>query len=144
MKNNAVLQNNIHVPQGFSSSTIKIYFWLGIMSALALRLILIADHYNPILGKAMFYLGVVGYMIFFAHRYRVSKRRLAVLEELKLLEKLESGKQLTEFTEKDIEGLHYIIWSLSVSKERINYLLIFTFSVLSIFISLILDLGITG
>ncbi len=141
MKNSAAMQNNIHVPQGFSSSTIKIYFWLGIMSALALRLILIADHYSVTLGKAMFYLGVVGYMIFFAHRYRVAIRRVTVLEDLKLLEKLEHGKQ---FSEKDIEGLYYIIWSLSVSKERINYLIIFTFSVLSIAISLLLDLGIVG
>jgi hypothetical protein len=141
MKNSATAQGNIRVPQGFSSSTIKVYFWLGIMSALAFRLILIADHYNPLLGKAMFYLGVLGYMVFFAHRYRVSKRRLAVLEDLKLLEKLESGKELTE---KDLEGLHYIIWSLSVSKERINYLIIFAFSVISIIISLLLDLGIVG
>ncbi len=141
MKNNAAMQNNNRIPQGFSSSTIKTYFWLGIISALALRLILIADHYSPVIGKAMFYTGVVGYMIFFAHRYRVARRRLTVLEDLKLLEKLEDGKQ---FTEKDIEGLRYIVWSLSVSKERINYLLIFTFSVLSIAISLMLDLRIIG
>lgn len=144
MKNSTEIQNNIHVPHGFSSSTIKLYFWLGIMSALAFRLILIADHYDPIMGKAMFYLGVVGYMIFFAHRYRVARRRIAVLENLKLLEKLENVKQLTELTEKELEGLRYIIWSLSVSKEKINYLIIFTFSVLSIAISLMLDLGMIG
>lgn len=141
MKNSATAQNNIHVPQGFSSSTIKIYFWLGIISALAIRLIIIADHFDPTLGNAMFYLGVIGYMVFFAHRYRVSKRRLAVLDDLNLLEKIETGKQ---FNEKDLEGLRYIIWSLSVSKERINYLIIFTFSILSILITLMLDLGMAG
>lgn len=144
MKNKAAMQNNNHIPQGFSSSTIKTYFWLGIISALALRLILIADHYSPVMGKAMFYAGVAGYMIFFAHRYRVARRRISVLQDLRLLEKLESGKRLTEFTDKDMEGLRYIVWSLSVSKERINYLIIFTFSVISIAISLMLDLGIIG
>jgi hypothetical protein len=55
MKNSATAQGNIHFPK-VSVLHNKDLFLARIMSALAFRLILIADHYNPLLGKAMFYL----------------------------------------------------------------------------------------
>jgi len=54
----------------------------------------------------LFYLGVMGYMAFFAHRYRIAKRRTNILNELELLDKIEKREVLTE---KDLEGLKYII-----------------------------------
>ncbi|AKB85009.1 hypothetical protein MCMEM_0956 [Methanococcoides methylutens MM1] len=76
-------------------------------------------------------------MAFFAHRYRIAKRRASVLNELELLDKIEKHETLTK---KDIDGLKYIMWSLSVSKERLNYLIIIIFSMIAIMISIILDL----
>jgi len=62
-----------------------------------------------------------------------------VIRDLGLLEKIENREPLTE---DDFEGLNYVMWSLSVSKERLNYLVIFTFSIIAILVSLVLDLGI--
>ncbi|WP_246276000.1 hypothetical protein [Methanolobus zinderi] len=118
---------------------IQFYFWLGLVSAVLLRLIIIADYYNGIMAKALFYLGVMGYLIFFAHRYHIATRRVGVLRNLELLKKVEERRTLSD---KDYEGLEYIMWSLSVSKERMNYLVIFAFSILAIAGSLVLDLGI--
>ncbi|MDK2825493.1 hypothetical protein SAMN04488589_0029 [Methanolobus vulcani] len=131
--------NTIHVPEGYSLKRIQFYFWLGLFSAVFLRLIIIADYYNGILSKALFYLGVLGYLVFFAHRYHVATRRVEVLRNLELLSKIESR---TPLSEEDYHGLQYIMWSLSVSKERMNYLVIFAFSVIAIVLSLALDLGI--
>lgn len=130
---------NIHVPQGYSLRRIQFYFWLGMISAILLRLIIIADYYNGVMAKALFYLGVMGYLVFFAHRYHVATRRVGVLRNLELLKKVEEKRPLSD---QDYEGLEYIMWSLSVSKERLNYLVIFAFSILAIAGSLILDLGI--
>ncbi|SFM55586.1 hypothetical protein SAMN04488696_1576 [Methanolobus profundi] len=130
--------NNIHIPEGYSLRRIQFYFWLGMFSAIFLRLIIIADYYNGILSKALFYLGVIGYLVFFAHRYHVATRRVGVLKNLDLLGKIESR---TSLTEEEYRGLEYIMWSLSVSKERMNYLVIFAFSVIAIVLSLALDLG---
>jgi hypothetical protein len=91
------------------------------------------------MAKALFYLGVMGYLIFFAHRYHIATRRVGVLRNLELLKKVEERRTLSD---KDYEGLEYIMWSLSVSKERMNYLVIFAFSILAIAGSLVLDLGI--
>ncbi|KXS42650.1 hypothetical protein HWN40_05745 [Methanolobus zinderi] len=128
-----------NVPRGCSMRKIQFYFWLGLVSAVLLRLIIIADYYNGIMAKALFYLGVMGYLIFFAHRYHIATRRVGVLRNLELLKKVEERRTLSD---KDYEGLEYIMWSLSVSKERMNYLVIFAFSILAIAGSLVLDLGI--
>ncbi len=129
--------SGVKIPKGYSNRTISLYFWVGLVSAIALRVIIIADYYNDHVARMLFYLGVIGYMVFFAHRYRIAKRRTNVLNELELLDKIEKREILTE---KDLEGLKYIIWSLSVSKERLNYLLIITFSIIAIVVSLIMDM----
>jgi len=81
----------------------------------------------------------VGYLWFFAHRYHFGKRRFGVIRDLGLLGKIDRREALTE---EDFEGLNYIMWSISVSKERLNYLVIFAFSVIAIVLSLALDFGI--
>ncbi|WP_342305286.1 hypothetical protein [Methanolobus sp. ZRKC5] len=131
--------NSIHVPEAYGMKRIQFYFWVGMISAIFLRLIIIADYYNGILAKALFYLGVLGYLLFFAHRYHIATRRVSVLKDMELLEKIENK---TPLSDDDYRGLQYIMWSLSVSKERMNYLVIFAFSIIVIILSLALDLGI--
>jgi hypothetical protein len=127
------------VPCGYGMHVINLYFWVGLVSAILLRGIIIADHYSVFWGKAIWYIGVTGYLWFFTHRYHIAKRRFSVVKDLNLLEKIRTRKNLSE---KDLEGLEYILWSLSVSKERANYLVISVFSVIAIALSLSLDLGI--
>lgn len=132
---------NVHfeVPRGYGISVIKLYFWVGLVSAVLLRIIIIADHYSAFYAKVAWYLAVAGYLWFFMHRYHIAKRRFSVIDDLELLKKVRNQQKLSK---KDVEGLDYLLWSLSVSKERSNYLIISVFSVLSIALSLVLDMGI--
>lgn len=132
-------QAKVKIPKGYRMSVIKMYFWVGLISALLLRLVIIADHYGDVYARILWYLGVVGYLWFFAHRYHIGKRRFGVIRDLGLLEKIDRREALAE---EDFEGLNYIMWSISVSKERLNYLVIFAFSVIAIVLSLALDFGI--
>jgi len=75
------------------------------------------------------YLGVCGNMVFFSFRFYVAGRRRRVIEELSLLEKLEAKKPLTP---EELRALHYLVSSLKVSKERWNYVIIFTCSLAAI------------
>ncbi len=129
----------LEIPRGYGMSVINLYFWVGLVSAILLRGIIIADHYSVFWGKAIWYLGVAGYLWFFTHRYHIAKRRFSVVKDLSLLEKIRARQKLSE---KDLEGMEYLLWSLSVSKERANYLVISVFSVIAIALSLSLDLGI--
>ncbi|MDQ1275366.1 MAG: hypothetical protein QG610_939 [Euryarchaeota archaeon] len=127
------------IPRGYGMPVINMYFWIGLVSAILLRSIIIADHYSVFWGKTIWYIGVAGYLWFFTHRYHIAKRRFGVVQDLNLLEKVRTRQKLSE---KDLEGLEYLLWSLSVSKERANYFIISVFSVLAITLSLSLDLGI--
>lgn len=102
------------VPRGYGMPVINLYFWVGLVSALLLRSIIVADHYNVFWGKAIWYLGVTGYLWFFTHRYHIAKRRFSVVKDLNLLEKIRARKNLSE---KDLEGLEYILWSLSPNRN---------------------------
>ncbi|MCL7413164.1 MAG: hypothetical protein M8353_06055 [ANME-2 cluster archaeon] len=131
----------VKMPKGYRMSMIKRYFWVGLISALLLRLVIIADHYGDIYARVLRYLGVSGYLWFFAHRYHIGKRRYGVIKDLELLEKIERREP---FTEEDFEGLNYVMRSLSMSRERMNYLVIFAFSVIAIMLSPALDFRIIG
>ena len=127
------------IPRGYGMPVINMYFWIGLVSAILLRSIIIADHYSVFWGKTIWYIGVAGYLWFFTHRYHIAKRRFGVIKDLGLLEKVKTRQKLSE---KELEGLEYLLWSLSVSKERANYWIISLFSVVAIALSLSLDMGI--
>ena len=127
------------VPHRYGMPVINLYFYIGLISAILLRSIIIADHYSVFWGKAIWYIGVAGYLWFFTHRYHIAKRRFVVVKNLNLLEKVRNRQKLSD---KDFEGLEYLLCSLSVSKERANYLIISVLSIVAIVVSLSLDLGI--
>jgi hypothetical protein len=72
----------VKIPKGYGMSVIKMYFWVGLISALLLRLVIIADHYGDIYARVLWHLGVLGYLWFFAHRYHIGKRRYGVIKDL--------------------------------------------------------------
>lgn len=127
------------VPRRYGMPVINLYFYIGLISAILLRSIIIANHYSVFWGKAIWYIGVVGYLWFFTHRHHIAKRRFGVVKNLDLLEKVRNRQKLSD---KDLEGLEYLLCSLSVSKERANYLIISVLSIIAIIVSLSLDLGI--
>ncbi|AKB80769.1 hypothetical protein MSBR3_0191 [Methanosarcina barkeri 3] len=127
------------IPHRYGMPVINLYFYVGLISAILLRSIIIADHYSIFWGKAIWYIGVVGYLWFFTHRYHIAKRRFGVVKNLDLLEKIKRQQKLTD---KDLEGLEYLLCSLSISKERANYLIISVLSIVAVVVSLSLDLGI--
>jgi len=133
------MEQKIEIPVGTTSFMIQAYFFLGILSAFSLRAILIANHYYPPLAKFFWYFGIIGYLIFFMHRYEIAQRRYRIIKKLDLLDKIEGCTALDPDVKK---ALKYVLWSVSISKERLNYMIISAFSVVAIAIALMLDFGI--
>lgn len=133
-----MMEHKIEIPEGYSSFAIQAYFVLGILSAFSLRAILIANHYYPLLAKFFWYFGIIGYLIFFMHRYKIAQRRYEIIKQLNLLDKIEC---CTALDPEVLNGLKYVLWSVSISKERVNYMIISAFSVVAIAIALLLDFG---
>ena len=116
----------------------KIYgfFLLGIATAIAFRALIVIDHVQPTWVRPVWYFGVLGNFVFFFYRFRVSEKRKRAVDEYQLIEKIQSGAVLTPM---DREILVYILRSIKLSPENINYLIIFLFSLLAIALDLALS-----
>lgn len=91
------------IPQRATPFAIWGYFVLGLVSVILFRLIPILNHLNPFWGHLAWYGAVISSMVFFGRRGNVSKRRLRLVRERGLVEKIENRKPLSE---EDYETLH--------------------------------------
>lgn len=105
------------------------YFVLGLSTAIAFRALIVFDHIQPSWVRPVWYFGVLGNFVFFYYRFRVSVRRKRAIHEFQLIDKMQSGDSLTA---EDRDVIIYILRSIKLSPENINYLIIFLFSILAI------------
>jgi hypothetical protein len=112
------------------------YFILGIATAIAFRALIVIDHIQPTWVRPVWYFGVLGNFVFFFYRFRVSVKRKRAVSEFQLIEKISSGDSLSP---TDQEVLIYVLHSIKLSPENINYLIIFLFSLLAIGLDVLLS-----
>ena len=127
-------QSKIHIVPKYIMYS---FFTLGILSAIAFRSIIIFQAVEPPWVRPVWYIGTVGYFLFFLYRYTISKKRKRAVEEFQLIEKLETNTRLTE---KDREVVLYLLSSIKRSLEDINYAIIFLLSVLAVIADVLLTL----
>lgn len=113
------------------------FFLLGLLSSVAFRAILFFQQFHPAWVRPVWYAGVIGYMLFFMYRYRISQRRKYTIIQSGIIEKIRSG---TTLTADDRDAALYLLNSVHKSPEDWNYLAIFVLSVLAI----VLDLALPG
>ena len=115
-----------------------IYFFmvLGLVSAIAFRMLTILNSVNPAFFRPVWYFGVFGYILFFAYRYYISEKRKKTIRENKLLEKINNNQEINR---EDRELIGYVLASIIKSKENINYLFIFALSIIAIMVDLLLS-----
>ncbi len=112
------------------------YFWVGIISTLAYRIVVVLTHVDPIWLKISWYIGTVGFILYFAHRYQISELRSNLIKENKLSEKVNN---ISELSSEDKEAIGYIFTTLQSTKEKWNYIFIFVCSALALIAGLYLD-----
>ena len=117
---------------------IYLFMVIGLLSAVAFRLLTIINRIDPALMRPVWYLGVIGYILFFAYRYYITEKRKMTIIDNRLLEKIREPDTLDP---EDRERIEYVLSSLVKSKENINYLFIFVLSVLAVGADLLLALG---
>ena len=114
----------------------KIYgaFWLGLLTAIAIRALIVLNHVNPYWVRPVWYFAVVGNFIFFFYRFQISSKRKRAIRDHRLIEKVSSNDILSD---SDREVLTYLLTSIKTSPEHLNYLIIFFFSILAIALDLV-------
>lgn len=114
---------------------IYLFLVIGLISAVAFRLLTILNSTRPDLVRPVWYAGVIGYILFFAYRYYISEKRKKTILNNHLLTKIRSGACLSDY---DRDLLEYLMASIVKSKENINYLFIFILSIVAIAIDFII------
>lgn len=111
------------------------FFWSGIIATFAYRIIIVLNFYNPLWVKIAWYVGTVGFIIYFIHRYQISEKRANIITKHKLLKKVDT----LPINDSDKQAMQYVFKSVRSSKEKWNYIFIFALSGLALIIGIILD-----
>jgi len=107
----------------------EIVFWVGIIATFAYRVIVILNHYSQAWVTIAWYIGTIGFVWYFAHRFREENSRDRLVEEKNLAAKMEAS---TPLNSDDRDALVYILKGLKTSKAKWNYIFIFIFSALAL------------
>lgn len=121
-------------PHTLPPVVINLFFVIGLMSALSFRALMAIQDLQPAMFRPVWYLGIIGYILFFGFRYSITEKRKKAISAFNLIEKLESGGELTQ---NDRQAVTYILSSLQKSRENLNYLFIFATSAIAIFLDLL-------
>ena len=116
-------------PHTLPPLVIFFFMAIGLVSAVAFRLVTIIYAIKPALVRPVWYTGVLGYILFFAYRFYISEKRKKAVRDNHLLDKIQQGAELDP---DDRDQVAYVLSSIIKSKEHINYLAIFLLSILAI------------
>jgi hypothetical protein len=125
------------IPKTVSPFVIYLFLVIGLLSAVAFRLVTIINTFTPSLLRPVWYFGVIGYIFFFAYRYHISEKRKNTIRANRLLEKIQDG---SEITGEDRALIAYVLSSIIKSKENLNYLFIFVLSIVAVGVDILLAL----
>jgi len=104
-------------------------FLVGVIATIAYRIIVILNYYSPLWVEIAWYIGTIGFIWYFAHRWRVENRRDLLVENQHLAKKIEDKKELSK---EDRKAIVYILRGLKTSMAKWNYIAIFGFSILAL------------
>jgi hypothetical protein len=124
------------IPQPHRQAVRLFFFWCGIVATFAYRIIIFFTDANPFLLKLSWYIGTIGFIIYFAHRFQIAERRTKVIAEYHLAEKV---PQLKELNTEERAGMEYIFSTLGSTRERWNYIFIFIMSAIALIAGTIID-----
>jgi hypothetical protein len=114
----------------------EFFFWSGIVATVCYRAIVILNHYSKSVSLAAWYIGTVGFIVYFWHRYLVSEKRVKLIQKYNLVKQISEAPNLSG---EQIEANEYILQTLLSTKEKWNYIAIFVTSILAMVIGIYLD-----
>ena len=112
------------------------FFIVGLVAIIAVRVVTILEHVKPVYGKVAWYIGILGFVIYFAYKFRIDNNRATLIKERGLMFKISSGDAIEK---EDRIAISSILCALSSSMDRINYLVIFASSAIVLLLTVYLD-----
>ena len=113
-----------------------VFFIIGLIAIIAVRAVTILEHVKPIYGKIAWYVGILGFFIYFAYKYKIEYDRSRLIKTSNLVDKILKNDRVER---EDREMIGSVLCALSSSKDRINYFIIFSSSAVVLIMALYLD-----
>lgn len=113
------------------------FFWAGIIATLAYRAVIVLNFYSPLWVKISWYIGTVGFIVYFWHRFKVEEKRADLVKDYNLVAAVNRAKYDNP---KQKQAISYIIKTTLTSKSRWNSLFIFIATVIALIVGVIMDL----
>ena len=135
MRNNKCI-NCVEYKRCKESAVSLIFFIIGLIAIIAVRAVTILEHVKPIYGKIAWYVGILGFFIYFAYKYKVEYNRSRLIKTSKLVDKMLHDGSIEK---EDRQAIGSVLCALSSSKDRINYFIIFSSSAIVLIIAFYLD-----
>lgn len=114
-----------------------IFFIIGLIATIAMRIVTVISDINLLYGKIIWYIGVLGFFLFFIYHYKVHSSRSNLIKQTNIREKLASKSPLEN---NDYELLDHVLCGISKRKEKFNYFFIFASSGVALAIALYFDI----
>ena len=120
------------------SKGLKYFFFLvGIIATLAYRVIIVLNYYSPYWVKVAWYVGTIGFTLYFGYRFDVQRRESKLVNDYDLLKVIRKSG----IDKKHKRVLNHVVGIVSKSKAKWNSLFIFLLSFAVLILGIILDLG---
>ena len=121
-------------PTTLPPTIINLFFIIGLLSALSFRSLMALKELQPDLFRPVWYMGIIGYILFFSYRYIISQKRKNTITDYDLIAKVQQG----ELEKDDRQAIVYLLTSIKKSRENLNYLFIFATSAIAILLDIII------
>lgn len=116
----------------------RLMFIVGIIATISYRIIIVFNFYSPFLVQIFWYIGTLGFIWYFSHRFKVEDRRDKIITEMNLAYKIENNIALSDLERK---SLAKILSGLQTSLSKWNYIVIFISSALALTYGIIQDMS---
>lgn len=113
------------------------FFLLGLIATFAYRIIIVLNFYSPYWVKVSWYVGTVGFTLYFAYRFDIQRRESNLVRDHDLLSAIEKSA----FRGKKKKALMYVIRNDLKSKAKWNSLFIAILSLIALVVGILLDTG---
>lgn len=113
------------------------FFWAGMIATVAYRIIIVLNLYSPLWVKVAWYIGTVGFVLYFGHRYDIAKKRADLVKDYKLIETVDKADC---FDPQKKLALRYLVETSLTSKSRWNAGIIFILSLAALLVGIFMDI----
>ena len=118
------------------SLTSWVFFLIGIIATVALRVIVVVEEIDPTYGRIAWYIGVIGFILFFIYKFKLLRESAGIIKKSGLRHKLaEEG----ELNKREYELLSELVCAQDNWRERANFFVIFFLSSVALLLAIYID-----